>query len=257
MQHGVNISVIPGVPEISPGDDLANVLLASLDKAEMTIENGDILVIAQKVVSKAEGRLVDLTQVIPSYDAHMLAEKVNKDPRKLEVILGESKRIVRAVKRSDVKEGIVITEHKLGFVCANAAVDESNCAQSDTLILLPEDPDASAIKIRERLEAAFGCRIGIVITDTFGRPWRMGLVNVAIGLAGVPAKVDLAGELDAFGRPLTVTSPALADELAAASGLLMTKDGMTPAILFKGVEWQSQKSSARDLVRPQQEDLFR
>lgn len=253
----VEISAIPGIPEINSGDDLAEIILDSLKLANICLEDGDILIVAQKVVSKAEGRLVALEQVIPSKEALALAEKVNKDPRKLEVILQESSRVVRAVKRDDNKEGIVITEHNLGFVCANAAVDESNCAQKDTLILLPVDPDQSARNLRDRLSTAFGVRVGVVITDTFGRPWRMGLVNVAIGLAGVPAKVDLIGNNDAFGRELLVTTPALADELAAASGLLMTKDGMKPAILFKGVDWVEQQSSARELVRPEQEDLFR
>jgi len=253
----VNISTIPGIPEVESGDDLAQIILASLDRAQIHLEEGDILIVAQKVVSKAEGRLVALDTVTPSKEALALAQQVNKDPRKLEIILQESNRVVRAVSRGEDKEGIVITEHNLGFVCANAAVDESNCAQEDTLILLPVDPDLSARKLRDRLSAAFGVRVGVVITDTFGRPWRMGLVNVAIGLAGVAAKVDLVGEKDAFGRELLVTSPALADELAAASGLLMTKDGMKPAILFKGVEWVEQQSSARDLVRPPHEDLFR
>lgn len=253
----VTMSFIPNIPEIDSGDDLAQIILASLDRAQMSLEEGDILIVAQKVVSKAEGRLVSLDKVIPSKEALALAQQVNKDPRKLEVILQESNRVVRAVKRGGDEEGIVITEHNLGFVCANAAVDESNCAQKDTLILLPVDPDLSARKLRDHLSAAFGVRVGVVITDTFGRPWRMGLVNVAIGLAGVPAKVDLVGTKDAFGRELLVTSPALADELAAASGLLMTKDGMKPAILFKGVDWVEQDGSAHDLVRPAHEDLFR
>lgn len=253
----VTISAIPGIPEIESGDDLASVILSSLKQAQITLEEGDILIVAQKVVSKAEGRLVPLEQVTPSKEALTLATQVNKDPRKIEVILQESSRIVRAVKRDGDNEGILITEHNLGFVCANAAVDESNCAQEDTLILLPLDPDLSARNLRDRLSDAFGVRVGVVITDTFGRPWRMGLVNVAIGLAGVPAKEDLIGKKDAFGRELLVTTPALADELAAASGLLMTKDGMKPAILFKGVDWIEQQSSARELIRPANEDLFR
>jgi coenzyme F420-0:L-glutamate ligase/coenzyme F420-1:gamma-L-glutamate ligase len=228
-----------------------------MDNSEVSIEDGDILVIAQKVVSKAEDRFVALKDVIPSEEALALANKVNKDPRKLEVILGESKGVVRAVKHAGQSEGIVITEHNLGFVCANAAVDESNIDQKDTLLLLPVDPDASARALRDRLEESYGVRVGVVITDTFGRPWRMGLVNVAIGLAGVPAKLDLTGEKDAFGRLLTVTAPALADELAAASGLLMTKEGKKPALIFRGVNWQSEVSSALDLVRPLKEDLFR
>lgn len=253
----ISISTIPNIPEIESGDDLAQIILNSLKSAQITLEEGDILIVAQKVVSKAEGRFVALADVKPSEEALLLAKQVNKDPRKIEVILQESTRVVRAVNRGDKNEGIVITEHKLGFVSANSAVDESNCAQEDTLILLPLDPDLSARQLRDRLSTAFGVRIGVIITDTFGRPWRMGLVNVAIGLAGVPAKVDLIGKKDAFGRELLVTSPALADELAAASGLLMTKEGMKPAILFRGVDWIEENSHARDLVRPPQEDLFR
>ena len=253
----VTISAIDGIPEIESGDDLGQIIINSLEQSQTRLDDGDILIVAQKVVSKAEGRFVALDQVTPSEAALALAEKVSKDPRKLEIILQESNRVVRAVGGDEYREGIVITEHKLGFVCANSAVDESNCAQKDTLILLPVDPDFSARRLRDRLSEHFGVRVGIVITDTFGRPWRMGLVNVAIGLAGVPDKVDLVGEKDAFGRELFVTSPALADELAAASGLLMSKDGMKPAILFKGVEWTEQESSARDLVRPSQQDLFR
>ncbi len=169
----VTISAISGIPEIESGDDLAQIILASLDRAQITLEEGDILIVAQKVVSKAEGRLVALDTVTPSKEALALAQQVNKDPRKLEIILQESTRVVRAVNRGDDKEGIVITEHNLGFVCANSAVDESNCAQEDTLILLPVDPDLSARKLRDRLSAAFGVRVGVVITDTFGRPWRI------------------------------------------------------------------------------------
>ncbi len=253
----VTIRALEGIPEIDSGDDLAQIIINSLIQSEETLDDGDILIVAQKVISKAEGRFVTLTDVVPSEAAIALAKKTNKDARKLEVILGESKRVVRAVNRGEGKEGIVITEHNLGFVCANAAVDESNCGQKDTLILLPVDPDASARKLQKRLNDEFGVRVGVVITDTFGRPWRLGLVNVAIGLAGVPAKVDLIGEKDAFGRELFVTSPALADELAAASGLLMSKDGMKPAILFKGVQWKEVNSSAKELIRSPDEDLFK
>jgi coenzyme F420-0:L-glutamate ligase/coenzyme F420-1:gamma-L-glutamate ligase len=257
MQNSVTIQTIDGIGDIQPGDDLAQILISAMDNTEVGLEDGDILVIAQKVVSKAEDRFVPLKDVTPSAEALDLANKVNKDPRKIEVILAESKQVVRAVKHAGHSEGIVITEHNLGFICANAAVDESNIDQIDTLLLLPVDPDASARALRDRLEVAYGVRVGVVITDTFGRPWRMGLVNVAIGLAGVPAKVNLAGEKDAFGRLLAVTAPALADELAAASGLLMTKDGKKPALIFKGVNWISEVSSALDLVRPLKEDLFR
>jgi coenzyme F420-0:L-glutamate ligase/coenzyme F420-1:gamma-L-glutamate ligase len=251
------MQVLPGIPDIAPGDDLAALLLASIERAALVLRDGDILVIAHKVVSKAEGRIRRLADVQPGARARELGLELNKDPRKVEVILGESSRVVRAIKRPGQLEGTLIAEHRLGFICANAAVDESNVGAEETVILLPEDPDRSAREICAVLERAGGVRLGLVITDTFGRPWRMGLVNVAVGLARVPSQIDLVGQRDAFGRELSVTVPALADELAAASGLLMSKDGKTPAILFRGIEWTPDNSSARDLVRPQQEDLFR
>lgn len=253
----VSLQALPGIPDIHPGDDLAALLIEALKRQEMALCDGDILVIAHKVISKAEGKVVALADIEPSEEAEDLADQVNKDPRKIQVILNESTRIVRSVKRPDQEEGTLIAEHRLGFICANAAVDESNVGAEETVILLPEDPDASARGLCERLEEAFGVRLGVVVTDTFGRPWRMGLVNVAIGLARVPARVDMAGERDAFGRVLSVTVPALADELAASSGLVMGKSDKTPVVLFRGVDWQPCDSSANDLIRPQQEDLFR
>ncbi len=255
---GISIQAVPGLPDIQPGDDLAAEILAAMAASSLAFEDGDILVIAHKVVSKAEGRIVNLAEVEPSAQALELSETVTKDPRKIEVILSESRRVVRAVKRPDQEEGTLIAEHRLGFICANAAVDESNVELPGHVILLPEEPDASARALCRGLEQSTGKQLGVVITDTFGRPWRMGLVNVAIGLAKVPGKVDLAGEKDAWGRELKVTVPALADELAAASGLLMSKEGKLPALIFRGVEWSpSDRSSALDLIRPQQEDLFR
>lgn len=253
----LSLLAVPGIPDIAPGDDLAGELLDALARAGLSLEDGDILVIAHKVVSKAEGRIRRLAEVTPGAEALRLARELDKDPRKVQVILDESRRVVRAMKRDDQREGTLITEHRLGFVCANAAVDESNTGFAGEVILLPEDPDRSARELCERLRRATGARVGVVISDTFGRPWRLGLVNVAVGLAEVPGKVDLTGERDAFGRELVVTMPALADELAAASGLLMSKEGKRPAILFRGVDWEPDDGSARDLVRPPGEDLFR
>lgn len=258
MTDQLSMTALPGIPDIQPGDALAPLLLQSMTRAGLSFEDGDILVIAQKIVSKAEGRLVALADVEPTQQAKALAAEVGKDPRKVEVILRESTRIVRAIKRPGASEGLLIAEHRLGFICANAAVDESNVGQEGVLILLPEEPDRSAHVLRDELQQLSGRRLGIVISDTFGRPWRMGLVNVAVGVAGVPAIIDLVGDCDAFGRMLTVTNPALADELAAAAGLLMSKDGRKPVMLFRGVDWQeAPDSSARDLIRPKQEDLFR
>ena len=250
------IVAVPGLPEIRTGDDLAGMLATALAENQIALATGDILVLAHKIISKAEGRIVRLDDVQPSRRAHDLAARLGKDPRKIEVILSESAAVLRAVRPTDRPEGVLITRHKLGFVCANAAVDESNVGVEDSVVTLPADPDASARRLRARLEDLTGIRLGIVITDTFGRAWRLGHVNVAVGLAGVPASVDLAGQPDAFGRTLRVTAPALADELAAAAGLLMAKDAMAPAIVVSGVAWQESDSSAADLLRPQHEDLF-
>lgn len=258
MTDRLDMRALPGIPDIQPGDELASLILAAMDRAGLEPEDGDVLVIAQKIVSKAEGRLVALADVEPGPEALALAAEMGKDPRKVEVILRESTRIVRAVKRPEASEGLLIAEHRLGFICANAAVDESNVGQEGILILLPEDPDRSARQIRDALQNATSRRLGVIISDTFGRPWRMGLVNVAVGVAGVPAVIDLVGKTDAFGRTLTVTNPAFADELAAAAGLLMSKNGRKPVMLFRGLDWQeAPDSSARDLVRPKKEDLFR
>jgi coenzyme F420-0:L-glutamate ligase/coenzyme F420-1:gamma-L-glutamate ligase len=256
LREDLVISAVPGLPDVQAGDDVAALLLDALTQDGVILEDGDIFVVAHKIVSKAEGRLVRYADVTPSPRALELAVQVRKDPRKVEVILQESSRVVRAVDREGLAEGILITEHKLGFVSANAGVDESNIDQADSALLLPLDPDASARGLRDQLERASGRRIGVIVSDTFGRPWRVGQVNVAIGLAGVPAAPHLEGEPDAWGRPLRVTQPALADELAAASGLLMEKGGKCPVILFRGLDWKPVDGSALDLIRPQKEDLF-
>lgn len=247
---------LPGLPDVRAGDDVAGFILAALPRAGLALEDGDILVIAHKIVSKAEGRLVRYADVTPSDEAIRLGGSIRKDPRRVELILRESRRIIRAVDRPGLPEGILIAEHRLGFISANAAIDESNIGESDAALLLPEDPDASARGLRERLEAATRKTVGVLICDTFGRPWRIGHVNVAIGLAGVPASLDLVGKTDAYGRTLRVTRPATADELAAGAGLLMPKDGKCPVVLCRGLVWTPGTDSARDLIRPTEEDLF-
>ncbi|KZN13827.1 coenzyme F420-0:L-glutamate ligase [Marinomonas sp. TW1] len=257
MPDSMSMSRLMGLPDYQAGDDLAQSIIDTLSTQNQSLQQGDILVIAHKVVSKTEGACVYLSDVTPSNDAIELAKTVNKDPRKVEVILSQSNRIVRAMKRPDQQEGVLIAEHKKGYICANAAVDESNADQPDQLILLPEDPDKSATVLCQRLEAHFQCELGVVISDTFGRPWRLGQTNVAIGLANVPGVMSMLGEVDAFGRPLSVTAPAFADELAAASGLLMEKSAKSPVILFRGLNWPKTQSSSRDLIRSHNEDLFR
>lgn len=259
MNDDTTLRVLRDVPEIEPGDDLAGLLARAARQSGLVIRDGDVWVIAQKIVSKSEGRYVHLPDVHASPETRELAARVHKDPRKVQVILDESRRVVRAAPpRSEQAEGVLITEHRLGFICANAAVDESNINRPDSLLLLPAEPDASARRLQQALAAALDVKLGIVISDTFGRPWRRGLVNVAIGVAGIPALTDLAGSTDAYGRPLRVTVPALADEIAAASGLMMAKDAGTPVVLFQGLNWQDDPtSSAQDLLRPETEDLFR
>ncbi|AEF53349.1 coenzyme F420-0:L-glutamate ligase [Marinomonas posidonica] len=257
MPDSMSMFRLMGLPDFQSGDDLAQNIIDTLSIQNQRLQQGDILVIAHKVVSKTEGACVYLADVTPSKEAIELAKTVNKDPRKVEVILSQSNRIVRAMKRPDQQEGVLIAEHKKGYICANAAVDESNADHPGQLILLPEDPDKSANALCQRLEAHFQCELGVVISDTFGRPWRLGQTNVAIGLANVPGVMHMQGEVDAFGRPLSVTAPAFADELAAASGLLMAKSAKSPVILFRGLDWPKTQSSSRDLIRSHNEDLFR
>jgi len=257
MANRMEVIALPGLPDFAPGDDVAAEIGKAMSAAGMTFQDGDILVVAHKIISKAEGAIINMADVTPSDEAMALAQEVTKDPRKIEVILSQSSRVIRAHKRPDQEEGTIIAEHHLGFICANAAVDESNAEEEGQLITLPDNPDISARRLCQQLEADSGQQLGVVISDTFGRPWRLGLVNVAIGLANVPAKIDMAGDHDAWGHELKVTVPAFADELAAASGLLMSKSGKCPVIIFRGLDWQRCQSQASDLLRPHKEDLFR
>jgi len=257
MNAALVIHIVPDIPEIRAGDDLVEIIGDSLDRSGLGLRDGDILTCAHKAVSKAEGRIVRLSDVTPSQRAKDYAGQLAKDARKVEVVLGESRRVVKAFKHPRQNEGTMICEHRLGFISANAAVDESNTGAEGTVILLPEDPDASAGRLQQGLEARFGVSVGVVITDTFGRPWRLGQVNVAIGLAGVPATVSEKDRTDAYGRLLSVTEPALADEIAAASGLVVQKAAGTPVALFRGLEWTRTNGSAADLLRPAAEDVFR
>lgn len=246
---------VPGIPEIQPGDDLVAILATALTDAGA--QPGDILVIAQKIVSKAAGLLVDLAGVQPSARAIDIATPLNKDPRKVEVVLGESRRVVRQFKHPHQGEGTLICEHLSGHISANAGVDQSNIAGDDTVLLLPRDPDATAADLHQGLTDQLGLRLGVVISDTFGRPWRMGQVNVAIGLAGLPTFRSEIGTQDSFGRDLKVTQAALADELAAASGLVISKTSQTPVVIIRGVTWEETTGRAAELVRKTSEDMFR
>jgi coenzyme F420-0:L-glutamate ligase / coenzyme F420-1:gamma-L-glutamate ligase len=246
----LRLFAISGLPEIRKGQDLARRIAATVSKAGLHFEDGDILVVAQKIVSKAEGAVVHLGAVRPSRKAQLLAEKLKKDARIVELVLRESRRVLRS-------ERVLITETRHGFVCANAGIDHSNVPGEDRVSLLPRYPDRSAKKLAAGLRTATGKRIAVIISDTFGRPWRLGLTNVAIGAAGLPVLRDLRGTRDREGKPLTATILAVADELAAAGGLLMGKSDGVPVVLIRGYPYKAASEKAAGIIRPASEDLFR
>jgi coenzyme F420-0:L-glutamate ligase / coenzyme F420-1:gamma-L-glutamate ligase len=251
----VTLTPVRDIPMIRPGDDLAGLLIAACEQSALTPADGDIWAVAQKIVSKAEGRYVDLAAVRPSARAEALAAEVDKDPRLVEVILQESRRVVRQ------RRGVLIVEHRLGFIMANAGVDRSNvdpATGTEPVLLLPRDPDASAASLLDRLTAHFGGRFGVVITDSFGRAWRRGTVGVALGAAGIPPLLDLRGRPDLFGHALRVTQTGFADEVASAASLLMGQaDEARPAVLVHGLAWSGLPSPGAALIRAAEEDLFR
>jgi coenzyme F420-0:L-glutamate ligase/coenzyme F420-1:gamma-L-glutamate ligase len=248
----ITLTAIPGIPAVTPGDDLARLLLSAIDGAGMSLATGDLIVVCQKIVSKAEGRTVHLNDVVASAFAHQLAaQTTGKDPRIVEVILRQTTRIIK------MDRGHLIVETGPGWVCANAGVDESNSLGPDVVILLPEDPDASAQALRAALHSATGAEVAVLITDTFGRPWREGLVDFALGLAGMEAQLDLRGERDLTGRELHHTVMAQADALAAAAGLMMRKGAASPAVLIRGYEFKPAAGGASALIRAREFDLFR
>ena len=251
----VTLTPIPDIPMVRPGDDLAGLLIAACGRNALAPADGDVLVVAQKIVSKAEGRYVDLAKIQPSPRAARLAAEVNKDPRLVEVILAESRRVVRQ------RPGVLIVEHRLGFIMANAGVDRSNidpAVAAEPVLLLPSDPDASAARLHERLATHFRTRFGVIVTDSWGRAWRHGTVGVALGVAGLPALLDLRGRPDLFGRELRVTQIGFADEIASAASLVMGQaDEGRPAVLVRGLTWSAPPAPGAALIRPAQEDLFR
>jgi coenzyme F420-0:L-glutamate ligase/coenzyme F420-1:gamma-L-glutamate ligase len=237
---------VEGLPEVRPGDDLGQ-LIGSRSK----FEPGDVLVVAQKVVSKSEGRIVRLQTVTATSQAVRIAADLvaGPDARMVQVILDESVRVLRS-------QRVLITETRHGFVCANGGIDHSNVPGTDEVTLLPMDPDASADRLRRGLRELTGVDVGVIVSDTFGRPWRLGIVNVALGVAGLPALLDLRGSLDDAGKPLHATVLAIADDIAAAAGIVMGKTARTPAVIVRGLRLEG-SGSGRDLVRPAAEDLFR
>lgn len=255
MSPELRIIPITGIGEISPGTDLANVIYTALQAQQMELQQDDIFVVTQKIVSKAEGRIVNLTEVEPSAFAQIAAAQGKKDPQHIEVVLRESRRIVR------MDHGVLIAETRHGFICANAGVDESNVNGERELTLLPVDPDLSARGLRARFQqlagADSGFNIAVIISDTWGRPWRNGQVNMAIGVAGIEPIVDYRGQYDPYGYELQVSSIAVADELAGAAELVMGKIDRVPVALIRGYSYTASEEDARPLLRDPATDLFR
>ncbi|MBL8056902.1 MAG: coenzyme F420-0:L-glutamate ligase [Anaerolineales bacterium] len=253
----LTLTALPGIPLVRPGDDLLAITLAGLGAAGLTLQTGDVLVYAQKIVSKAEGRLVDLATVVPSARAEELAAVTQKDARFIEVVLAETREVLR------VRFNTLIVEHRLGFVCANAGVDRSNVGPhgegtAEYLLMLPADPDGACRRLRDGLRAATGADVGVIINDSHGRAWRQGTVGVAIGVAGLPALLDLRGKPDLFDYALQITQVGLADELAAAASALMGQaDEGRPIIHLRGVPYPFREGEAQELIRPREMDMFR
>lgn len=252
MSNRLEIIGIPGIPNVNYGDHLSSLIQAAASGNGIYIEENDILVVTQKIVSKSEGATVDLNTVVPSAFATETALKYDKDPRHVEVVLNESVRIVR------MGHGVIISETKHGFICANAGVDASNISNSDILCLLPKDPDASARTIRTELIRQLGFNVSVVITDTFGRPWRHGTTDVAIGVSGIEPLKDYRGLVDPYGYPIRISISAIADEIASAAELVAGKIDMVPVVIVRGYEYTvTEASSIKQLIREAESDLFR
>ncbi len=249
-------TALPGIPRIESGDRLTSLIIEGLLRANLNLEEGDVLIISQKIISKAEGRKVDLSDVQPGERALKLAEECGKDPRLVELILRESRKVLRA------REDLIIVRHRLGFVCANAGIDHSNVGSTpdgggEAVLLLPKDPDGSAARIRDEIHAATGISTGVLIIDSHGRAWRMGTVGVTIGAAGFPTLLDLRGRPDLNGRLLRVTQVGLGDEIAAgASALMGQADENTPVVHMRGLPYPLRDGTLRELLRPEDLDLF-
>ncbi|HEU5089521.1 MAG TPA: coenzyme F420-0:L-glutamate ligase [Roseiflexaceae bacterium] len=251
MQGELRVIPVRGIGEVQPGEDLADLILSALERHDFSLANGDIVVITQKIVSKAEGRLIDPTTPVPSHMAKMVAAQGAKDAAYYEVVLQEARRIVR------MDRGVLITETHHGLICANSGVDESNVAGGRAVTLLPVDPDASAAQVRRTIAERTGLDVAVIITDTFGRPWREGQVNFAIGVAGMLALADYTGQYDHHGYELRVSKIAVADELAAAAELVMGKIDAVPVAIVRGYSYTPGNGALRDLLRAPERDLFR
>jgi len=255
MPAQLSIIGLSGVPIVQPGDDLAAMTMTACEKTGIALENGDVVVVAQKIVSKSEGRFVEVASVTPSERVIALAAETQKDPRFVEIVLSESRRIVRH------RPNLIVAEHRLGFVMANAGIDHSNVGPDDgkeRVLLLPLDPDASALALQQRLAQRTKKRVAVIISDSFGRPWRRGTVGIALGAAGLPSVIDWRGQPDLFGRKLEVTETGFADEIAAAASLVQGQAAeATPIVVVRGLSWSAPDAPASAIVRPPEHDLFR
>mgnify|MGYP001366937955 FL=1 len=251
----LNIFALEKIPLIIPGDNLAKIIFNALKKSKLVIQDGDVFVIAQKIVSKAENRYVTLSEILPSKKASVLAQKTDKDPRLVELILRESKKVVR------FRKGVIVVEHKLGFIHANAGIDRSNI-ESDSLnprvLLLPKNPDLSAQQLQKELSKFLRKKVGVIINDSTGRAWRNGIVGIAIGCSGVSVLSDLRGQKDLYGRTLEVTEVGIADELASSASILMgqSNEGL-PVVIIQGLKLSNDKRGSKALLRLAKDDLFR
>lgn len=254
MSKSITYTALPNIPLVAPGDDIRAIIKHGLKEADIVLEDGDVIVIAQKIISKAENRYVDLTGITPSAKAEELAKVIGKDPRHIEVVLSESSELLR------YRQNVMIVAHRLGFVMANAGIDESNIshAEGHRLLLLPVDPDKSCQELKSALDLDFNASVGVIINDSFGRPWRNGVVGVALGAAGISSLQNLIGSADLFGRTMQVTEVAIADELAAAASLVMGQgeEGL-PIVHVRGFRNRGPQNNAASLIRPKQLDMFR
>lgn len=240
-------------PEVRADDNLAELIVSGLAHNQLVLQDSDVLVVASKILSKSENRWVDLTNITPSAEAQELADLTRKDPRYVEVVLQESVGISRA------KPHVLVVQHKLGWVSANAGIDQSNIGphQTEKVLLLPKDPDGSALALQVQLGETFGCAVGIIITDTHGRPFRMGNINIALGASGLPTLIDQRGQMDRDGRSLEITMTAYADQVAAMAGLLMGEAAEgCPVVLVRGLDLSGEHGNGQDLIRPAHQDLY-
>ena len=255
MPNRLELIALPDIPLVNPGDDISELIAAGLERVGETLQNGDALVIAQKIISKSEDRYADLDKVEPSARAMELGEKTDKDPRLVELILSESREVLR------YRPGVLIVAHRLGYVLANAGIDSSNVAphnDGQRVLLLPVNPDGSCARLRGEMKARFGKNVAIVISDSVGRAWRVGTVGIALGAAGLESVLDLRGQADLYGRPLAVSIVGLGDELAAAASILQGQgDEGLPVVLIRGLDRSTKLGDGSTLVRDKEEDLFR